>query len=240
MPLRIEDEAKLLDHLRAALGETEAEYRERLAPALPRVWHRELDELARNLRGWIRHELQDPSGFSPLYAELAFGLGLRDEQDEASHTEPVQILETYPVRGSIDLIERRDEDGRLRITDYKTGRRPSESDRERALQPIVYALAAEAMMDAEVESARLSYCTERERFASDYFTPGAQARAHLKQHLERIEAHVDHGYLPALPTRHACTYCDYRPICGLEEETRAERKDPAARDRFLKPSEERA
>src|SRR5439155_1598447 len=32
------------------------------------------------------------------------------------------------------------------------------------------------------------------------------------------------GFLPAMPAKGACRYCDYRPVCGPHEETRTARK----------------
>jgi hypothetical protein len=32
------------------------------------------------------------------------------------------------------------------------------------------------------------------------------------------------GFLPAAPVERACTWCDYRPVCGPYEEVRLKRK----------------
>jgi hypothetical protein len=32
------------------------------------------------------------------------------------------------------------------------------------------------------------------------------------------------GFLPALPAKGACRFCDYRPVCGPNEEVRTARK----------------
>ena len=32
------------------------------------------------------------------------------------------------------------------------------------------------------------------------------------------------GFLPALPAKDACRWCDYRPVCGPHEESRTRRK----------------
>ena len=39
--------------------------------------------------------------------------------------------------------------------------------------------------------------------------------------LEKLE-----GFLPAAPSPGACTHCEYRPVCGPYEETRAGKKSP--------------
>jgi hypothetical protein len=35
---------------------------------------------------------------------------------------------------------------------------------------------------------------------------------------------LESGFLPALPMKGACRYCDYRPVCGPHEEIRTLRK----------------
>ena len=67
------------------------------------------------------------------------------------------------LRGAIDLVER-SRDGRVRVTDHKTGKPRVRSGQVvaggQALQPVLYALAAEKLFpDAPVESGRLYYCT---------------------------------------------------------------------------------
>lgn len=235
LPAEAEDLPALLDHLDDAVARVGRQYEERLAPALPRVWRQELDELRRDLRAHLRHEMKSELGFHPAHAELSFGLTARDEQDPASWPTPVDV-EGVKIRGAIDLVERRLHDGRLRITDYKTGRaRPEPEhalDRGHTLQPILYALAAEAIFGAEVEAARLAYCTRRGGFSTPHFPVGPKARALLRRLLSHIEGEVAGGRLAALPEPQACRYCDFVPVCGTEEIARAGRKDPAARARL--------
>ncbi|MEL6187406.1 MAG: PD-(D/E)XK nuclease family protein, partial [Myxococcota bacterium] len=107
--------------------------------------------------------------------------------------------------------------------------RPAEGYRSESLQPMIYALAAETLVGAEVESSRLAYCTERERFSSDYTVPGPRARKRLSRILEHIDAQLGEGWLPAAPRKGACKFCDYRPICGTDEERRNTRKTPDAK-----------
>jgi CRISPR/Cas system-associated exonuclease Cas4 (RecB family) len=134
------------------------------------------------------------------------------------------------VRGSIDLVEGRSLDGRLRVTDYKTGRRSSPAGPEAALrggrvvQPLLYALAAEEVLGAEVDAARLAYCTSRGGFESDFFTVGQKGRAALRDFLRVVDDAVAEGWFPAAPSEGDCQYCDFRPVCGTTEEVRAGRK----------------
>src|SRR5438093_13465763 len=75
------------------------------------------------------------------------------------------LLSGVRLRGSIDLVERHQTSGTLRVIDHKTGKAP---DRPPvwvggggALQPLLYALSAESVLGGRVESAQLSYCTQR-------------------------------------------------------------------------------
>jgi len=42
---------------------------------------------------------------------------------------------------------------------------------------------------------------------------------------DTLAHHVATGFFPAAPARGACTYCDYRPVCGPYEEQRVRKKD---------------
>src|SRR5205814_9156253 len=95
---------------------------------------------------------------------LAFGLADRDrpQADPASVPEPVTILDGLRLRGAIDLVERHPR-GVLRATDHKTGKtRPPKGvvvHGGTVLQPLLYALTCERLLDEPVEAGRLYYCT---------------------------------------------------------------------------------
>ena len=42
--------------------------------------------------------------------------------------------------------------------------------------------------------------------------------------LEIIDRAIELGFLPAAPNRGACTWCDFRPVCGPHEELRVAHK----------------
>jgi hypothetical protein len=69
------------------------------------------------------------------------------------------------LRGSIDLIERRS-DGRFRVIDHKTGKFPDNPPQYtgtgEVLQPLLYALAVEALRGEAPSQSILSYATPRE------------------------------------------------------------------------------
>jgi hypothetical protein len=46
--------------------------------------------------------------------------------------------------------------------------------------------------------------------------------------LEVVDRGVERAFLAASPDTGACTYCDYRPVCGPAEEKRAAKKNPGS------------
>ncbi|MGH9408456.1 MAG: PD-(D/E)XK nuclease family protein, partial [Vicinamibacterales bacterium] len=95
----------------AVIAEVAAGYREQLAPAIERVWHDEIADLARDLRVWVRRmaatqytEYTDQ--WIPKYFEFAFGLPHDAGRDPASVPDPVTLDGRFVLRGSVDLIER--------------------------------------------------------------------------------------------------------------------------------------
>lgn len=205
------------------------EYEERLAPAIPQVWHRQIETMRAELRRWLRQVAEKDADWLPIHAELAFGLDHQDvERDPDSDVAPVRILERYLVRGSVDLVEQHRSSGALRVTDHKTGKQPSKRPLfvggGEVLQPMIYALAVEARMEAEVESGRLYYCTPRGGYDDAVIEVTPQSREHLLTVLTTIDEAVASGFLPAAPRPNACRYCDYLVACGPNEEVRITRK----------------
>jgi len=186
-----------------------------------------------DLREWLRRAAADGSGYVPWRFELAFGLPGRHGRDPHSRAEPVELDCGIALRGSIDLVERRD-DGHLRVTDHKTGKdRVAEGDVVKggeALQPVLYALAVEKLFpDATVDGGRLYYCTAAGNFATRDVPLDARARAAATAVAETVGRALDEPFLPAAPAEGACRWCDYRVVCGPYEELRSARK---AKDRL--------
>ena len=44
------------------------------------------------------------------------------------------------------------------------------------------------------------------------------------QALTIVDRAIETGFLAAAPREHACTWCDFRPVCGPHEEERVARK----------------
>jgi CRISPR/Cas system-associated exonuclease Cas4 (RecB family) len=202
-------------------------YEEELAPAILRTWKNQIEDLRWDIRGWLR-EMSQPinAGWIPRWFELSFGLPRDRESDADSQSEPIQLDGQVRVRGAIDMVEERN--GRIRVTDHKTGKAlaqdPGFTGKGEILQPVLYAQAAEVLLGKPVESARLSYCTERGGYSSVNVPINDQSRQALVAVITLIDRSIAEGFLPAAPREKACVYCDYRTICGPYEEVRVRRK----------------
>lgn len=203
-----------------------AKYEETLAPAIPRVWSDEIAAIGRDLRVWVR-KLPEAEGWTPEFFEYSFGLS--DEgRDEHSVAEPVTIADRFVLRGSIDVIEARDGSTEVRITDHKTGRNRTTPRTVigggATLQPVIYGLAVEKLLGRPVGGGRLFYCTAAGGF-TDHPVPLTEAnrRAGLEA-LEIIDRAIELGFLPPAPAERACTWCDFRPVCGPDEPLHLRRK----------------
>ncbi|MFN2532949.1 MAG: PD-(D/E)XK nuclease family protein [Pyrinomonadaceae bacterium] len=212
-----------------ALGRLAAEYEDRLAPAIPRVWQDGVNSIRADLREWLRRMAEDKSGWIPDKFELSFGLidrGPRDS-DPASVSAPVHIIGDLKLRGSIDLVERQGRD-RYRVTDHKTGKARAEKDTivggGKHLQPLLYALACQQLLDGTVEAGRLYYCTADGGYEERIVPLNDESVRILNSVLMEIRQGLEEGFLPAAPDKDACTWCDYLAVCGGLEEIRTEKK----------------
>jgi RecB family exonuclease len=226
-----------LDYSRVLLDkvidEVAAEYHDKLAPAIERVWDDGIAMIRADLREWLRRASEDQSGYVPWRFELAFGLPGSRERDPQSVPGAIDLSCGIQLRGSIDLVERH-ADGTLRATDHKTGKNVSKRGQViaggEALQPVLYALAAEKMFTREgaVASGRLYYCTATGGYAEHDVPLDALARRSADALAEIVGDALAKPFLPAAPAHERCRWCDYRVVCGPLEETRVKRK-PADR-----------
>jgi len=128
----------------------------------------------------------------------------------------------------VDLIERHHETGHLRITDHKTGKNRSTPDLivggGAVLQPVLYSVAIEQGLGTPVDEGRLFYCTTAGGFAAKPIVIDEYARAQGLQVLTIVDRAVEQGVLVAAPSERACTWCDFRPVCGPHAERHAANK----------------
>jgi CRISPR/Cas system-associated exonuclease Cas4 (RecB family) len=126
------------------------------------------------------------------------------------------------------LIERRADGAALRVTDHKTGRNRTTWKTVigggALLQPVLYSLAVENVLGAPVESGRLFYCTSAGGFTEHPIPINEANRRSGIEALEIIDRAIELGFLPAAPQERACTWCDFRPVCGPDEVRRVKNK----------------
>jgi ATP-dependent helicase/nuclease subunit B len=218
----------VLDLADQVLDRVAARFEEDLAPAIPRVWRSEVESLRSDLRGWLQQAAATQADWIPIHFEFGFGLPSDPHRDPESTRDEAVILDGIRLRGSIDLIERHGTRNVLRVTDHKTGKAPQNHPRYvgggATLQPLLYALAAQRLLDQPVESGRLFFCTQRGDFLNLDVPLNQEARDRLARVLDTINRSIEEGFLPAAPQTGACALCDYTSVCGPYEETRVKRK----------------
>jgi hypothetical protein len=138
----------------------------------------------------------------------------------------------FTLRGAVDVIEERQDGSALRVTDHKTGKNRTTGKTVlgggRILQPVLYSMAIEQALGRPVASGRLFYCTSAGGFAEREIPLNDVTRRAGLEALEIVDRAIELGFLPAAPDERVCAWCDFRPICGPDEERRVARK-PAER-----------
>src|SRR5262249_42315981 len=147
-------------------------------------------------------------------------------------TEEVVLAGQWRFRGIVDLVERRRTGPGLRVTDHKTGGNWTLANlvigKGETLQPVLYGLAIEQLLGDRVVESRLSYCTRAGGCSERVVPLSESARQRGLDVLELIDRAIARGFLPPAPRPRACGICDFRVVCGPDEERRVARKDRAA------------
>jgi CRISPR/Cas system-associated exonuclease Cas4 (RecB family) len=194
-----------------------------LAPAIPQIWQSEARSIHTDLQGWLEQKASLDPDWTPEYAELSFGLADPAGRDSRSRKDAVEVSGGFRLRGSIDLVERH-RTGMVRVVDHKTGRipdpRPEMVGGGEALQPMLYALAAEQILGAPVSLGRLYYSTVAQNYQSVDVPVKDWTRKRAEQVLRIIDNAMRDGFLPAAPRKDGCKGCEYLPVCGPYEEER--------------------
>ena len=233
LPLDARSIDQALEILNDCLDRVADDYRERLAPAINRVWEDAVSSIRADLREWLRRLAGSRDGWIPDKFELSFGLTSRGPRnsDPASVRDPVEIIGDLKLRGSIDLTERQGA-GSVRVTDHKTGKARAERNTVvgggKYLQPLLYALAFQKIVNQRVESGRLYYCTSDGNFEERIVPLDDENLQKLTTVLTTIRESLADAFLPAAPDKGECNWCDFLAVCGPFEETRTRAK-PAHR-----------
>jgi ATP-dependent helicase/nuclease subunit B len=211
-----------------SVTEIAGEQYELLAPAIDRVWHDEIAAIRRDLRLWVDEIARAGGEWIPLRFEWAFGYrhggALAVGRDPDSRPEPATIA-GFELHGSIDLVEERAGTGELRVTDHKTGRYRGKDQMivggGAVLQPVLYSLALEQATGRPVAEGRLYYATTAGGYREVRIPLTPQARRLGVEVLETIDRGIAAGFLAPAPAERACTWCDFRTVCGPDAERRA-------------------
>jgi ATP-dependent helicase/nuclease subunit B len=214
--------------LEEVIGRVAEDYRERLAPAIDRVWREEIAVIARDLRGWLRRMAEEGGSWVPRHFELSFGLPLSPDRDPSSSPAAATIDGRFPLRGAVDLVEEHRDTGALRVTDHKTGKDRTKDNLTigggATLQPVLYSMAIEQVTGRSVTESRLFFCTSAGGYKVRPVPLTAQSRRMGVEALEVIDRAIELGFLAAAPSEGACVWCDFRAVCGPNEERRVARK----------------
>jgi ATP-dependent helicase/nuclease subunit B len=214
-------------HLDLVLERVARRYKDKLAPAIERVWDDAVAGIRADLREWLRRASLDTS-WTPVFFELSFGLADKADRDPGSTSEAALLDCGIQLRGSIDLVEQ-NEQGWLRATDYKTGKVRTKQgtiiEGGAVLQPVLYALALEKLLpDKTVQAGRLYYCTAAGGFEPVEVPLNEAAREAAALLANTVSGALANAFLPAAPADKACEYCDYLHVCGPYEGERTGRK----------------
>jgi hypothetical protein len=76
----------------------------------------------------------------------------------------------------------------------------------------------------KVFAGRLFYATTVGGFVEHEIPINDYTRGQGLQVLTIVDRAVETGFLAAAPAERACTWCDFRPVCGPREEERTKRK----------------
>jgi putative RecB family exonuclease len=175
-------------------------------------FHADAEQLVRRY-----FELEDPTTVHPIGLELKLQADLQRGD-----------LGTVRIRGIIDRLEL-DADGELVVTDYKTGRVPSEFFESKSLGGVhIYALLCEEMLGRRPARVQLLYLSKPEAIIATPTEQSVRGVARKSTALwTAIESACARDSFQARPSR-LCDFCSFKPYCpahGGDPEQAVELRD---------------
>lgn len=194
-------------HARAAFAKAETDG----LTGFPLLWEEDSAALLADLRQWLTRDDERRArlgGLTPLEEEWSFG-----GRDRPAVSLDLGDGRQLHLRGTVDRIDA-DGDGRLVVTDYKTGKRKTKKEEQvwdggRRLQLPLYALAAAKHFghpDGEPLRAAYWYTSRREGFRDDIETIDDAARGSATDTVRAVVDAIVHGVFPARPTADGTYY----------------------------------
>lgn len=229
VPLRLEYQTLALQVLDACLDRAARDHEERVLPTVSSVFWDEIERMRVEMHAWLVQVIDERDSLEAIRYDLSFGLPPHEHEDPRSVVQPAVLEGGYLLHGAIDIVERHVATSECRVTDIKTGTSFAKPAMVigggEVLQPVLYALALEAIWKERVVDARLSFCTQRGGNTEHVIQLDGSARARGKRVLDLVDDAIEKGFFPAAPRENACENCGYRMVCGPREERRAARKD---------------
>jgi DNA helicase-2/ATP-dependent DNA helicase PcrA len=159
-----------------------------------------------------QHELYEKQGVAQLGAFLA--ASRRQPPPAVLHLEePFEVkIGGLTIVGRIDRVDRAGE-GRVVITDYKTGKPQSQEDADKSLQLSIYAMAAQQKWGYHVDHLVLYNVGENTAVTA---MRGDRALEDAKFRVEGVAKDIAEGKFNAKVGFH-CNFCHYRTLCPATE-----------------------
>ncbi len=220
------------------------EQKEELPPPNQVIFEYERREILESCRLFLRSEEEHASYSTPLYLELNFGRGGEKEKGEPGRIiSPVTVElpsgRYFKLRGKIDRVDKREEDGAYLVIDYKTGGtynyRPGSRFRGgRQLQHVLYGMALEEILKEEAPGEE-SYIRESGYLfptlkgeGQRVMRPYQECRGEAREILDSLCELIDRGaFVMTVEPDQDCTFCDYTAVCDMDsfKEFMEEKKD---------------
>jgi ATP-dependent helicase/DNAse subunit B len=221
-----EEQDAILEHLDRVCREHFPSAPQRYGFRPSALWHHEQVELRRlveNLVVWECGENGAAARFHPYRQELRFGIpGAQLPKLQLQAPSGTAFL----IHGVIDRLDR-DQDGDLRVIDYKSGATGFSKTDIRlgaALQTALYALAAERLTPGRVTESYYLHIPSRKASGHLKFADGVEADETVQVALGAAAGFVDRvreGFFPSAPAKssvgaRACRdRCDFAALCRV-------------------------
>jgi ATP-dependent helicase/nuclease subunit B len=213
-----------------------AAWSERIPPRSRVAFDDQERDILFTCRTLLAREAEHCRGVTPRFFEIPFGVDRprADPPSPIASRDPVRLAldggASFLLRGSIDRADEAP-DGSFHVWDYKTGWalgyvETAGARGGRQIQPALYGMALDALLDAAGISGRVS--------RSGYFFPGWKGEgqriapradpSETRDVLGRLFDLLRDGLFPHAASEDDCRYCDFESICGGARSA-AERSD---------------